>query len=172
MTIELFFLLLSIIFLFYIGKSILKDRQKKREAHNLLTKLDQFNTSRNFPVSLEAYRDTIYKTENDLLFLLVCGKSFEGNHRDGDELIESQLTNNVYKRIDDHLKLYKTENLTLSLGYEFKKRNNLITFLEKVCEKIPNNSYRIFPLNKTWLIIQKKDDDLIVNLDKSILKLP
>lgn len=170
---ETLFLTLSLGFLSYILYIVLKDffekRRKEIENKKITKELEVFNKNRNFPLSFDQYK-TIYNFDHNPMFLLVCGKVGSGNQRDGDELITNEKRNST-SRISDHLSLHQKGGLTLSLGYDFIKKEHLAKFIKQITEILPDNSYRVFPLNKTWFIIAKVNSKIMINADNSIFNL-
>lgn len=146
-----------------------KKNNQKKQNYKFLKSLNKFNQDRLNPLSPDQYR-SIYEYENNLMVLLITeGKVGSGNQRDGDELMENSERDS-FKRISQHLNLSKQSKIC-SLGYDFKKQVNLLKFLQLLSSSIPNNTHLVIPINQTWLIIEKHNQNVVFSLDTKFLGL-
>lgn len=125
---------------------------------------EKFNHNRINPISKEAYYD-FFKLEHTPIPFLGLGfiSIKDANHRDGDELV-TNTSRDAKARIKDHLKLsHAPKSSIISLGYNFKDKNNLITFISLLKEVVPSGSQISFPVNKQWFIFQKQDNSFGVS---------
>lgn len=136
--------------------------QKHKMQKYFNQKFQEFNQNRVNPLTKEAYFDFFQLEHKPINFLgmhtLISIK--DANHRNGDELILNS-TRDAKTRIKDHLKLSNhPKNSIISLGYDFKDKNNLIEFISLLKEVVPEGSQISFPVNKEWFVFQKNENSI------------
>lgn len=125
---------------------------------------NNFNKDRVNPISKESFMD-FFKMEHGTINFLGQSLSLpieSANHRNGDELIEN-TSRCAKKRIKDHLHISTcSKSHIVNLGYNFKNKKNLISFVSLLNEVLPSEGkyFIAFPINKTWFIYQKDGDKI------------
>lgn len=153
--------MLGIVILVFIGFVLYRRNQMIKYFNKQMA---EFNHNRINPLSKEAYYDFFKLEHTPINFLgMGCISIKDANHRDGDELV-TNLNRDAKARIKDHLKLsHAPKSSIISLGYNFKDKNNLITFIALLKEVVPSGSQLSFPVNKEWFVFQKTDESIGVS---------